>query len=283
MRCELAYTRCGQGEPLVLLHGIGHRRAAFDPVLDELARHYDVIAVDLPGLGDSPALPAGTGYSVENIVSVFAENFARWGVDRPHVAGNSLGGLIAIALAQHGQVRSATGLSPAGYFRPWSLLQAALALLPLKLGSCLPAPVLRLVAGLAVGRLLIGLALYRHPGRYSAERVYGDALAMKNGTGFWRYFLRCFPLGFTSPASFRGSAKVPITIAWGDHDLILHRSQAKLAAQRLRGAEFVTLTDCGHVPMGDSPEQVIATIRATTARAAATASRGVDVASSGQR
>ena len=104
-----------------------------------------------------------------------------------------------------------------------------------------------------------------------AERVYGDALAMKQGKGFWRYFLRCFPLGFTSPASFRGSAKVPITIAWGDHDLILHQSQAKLAAKRMRNAEFVTLEDCGHVPMGDSPEQVVAAIRHTTARAAASA------------
>lgn len=271
MKCELAYTRRGQGEPLVLLHGIGHRRAAFDPVIDELAQHYDVIAVDLPGLGESPALPAGTGYSAENVVSVLAENFERWGVDRPHVAGNSLGGLISIALAQHGQVRSATGLSPAGYFRPWSLLQATLTLLPLKLGSYLPKPVLRLAASLAIGRFLIGFVLYRHPGRYSAERVYGDALAMRSGKGFWRYFLRCIPLGFTSPAAFRGSAKVPITIAWGDHDLILHQSQAKLAAKRMRNAEFVTLEDCGHVPMGDSPEQVVAAIRATTARAAASA------------
>lgn len=268
MLSEMTYTRRGQGEPLVLLHGIGHRRAAYEPVIDELAQHYDVIAADLPGLGDSPALPHGTGYSAENVVAAIAENFAAWGVDRPHVVGNSLGGLLSIALAQHGHVRSATCLSPAGYFRPWSLLQATVTLLPLKLGSYVPKPVLKAITRLAIGRRLIGFALYRHPDRYTADRVYGDALAMKSGKGFWRYFFRCFPLGFTSPAAFRGSAKVPITIAWGDHDLVLHRSQAKLAAKRLRGVEFRTLTDCGHVPMGDSPEQVVAAIRATTARAA---------------
>ncbi|WP_313405263.1 alpha/beta hydrolase [Aeromicrobium sp.] len=267
MLSELAFTRRGQGDPLVLLHGIGHRHAAFEPVLDELARHYDVIAADLPGLGDSPPLPAGVGYSAENVAAAITENFALWGIDKPHVAGNSLGGLLSIALAQRGDVASATGLSPAGFFRPWSLLHATVTLLPLKLGSYLPAPVLKAASKLTLGRFLIGFTLYHRPGRYSPERVYGDALAMKKGAGFWRYFLRCFPLGFTSPESFRGSCLVPITIAWGDKDKILHKSQAKLAAKRMKGVEFVTLKDCGHVPMGDSPEQVIAAIRATTARA----------------
>lgn len=269
MLSEMAYTRRGQGEPLVLLHGIGHRHAAFDPIFDELARHYDVIAADVPGLGDSPALPQGTAYNAENVVAAIVENFQKWGVERPHVVGNSLGGLLTIALAQHGHARSATGLSPAGYFRPWSLLQATATLLPLKIGSYLPKPLLRLASKLAVGRFFIGFFLYRHPGRYTAERVYGDALAMKKGKGFWPFFFGCIPLGFTTPPALCGIARVPITIAWGDKDLILHKSQAKLAAKRLKGVEFLSLTDCGHVPMGDSPEQVIAAIRQTTARAAA--------------
>lgn len=268
MLSELAFSRRGQGEPLVLLHGIGHRHAAFEPVFDELARHYDVIAADLPGLGDSPPLPAGTGYSVENVIAAITENFEKWGVDRPHVAGNSLGGLVSLALAQSGHARSATGLSPAGYFRPWSLLQATGTLLPLKLGGYLPNPVLRLVSRTTFGRFLIGFTLYHRPGRYSPEHVYADALAMKNGKGFWAYFFRCFPLAFRTPKLLCGAARVPITIAWGDKDLILNKSQAKLAAKRMTGVEFVTLKDCGHVPMGDSPEQVIAAIRATTARAA---------------
>lgn len=267
MLCELAHTRRGQGEPLVLLHGIGHRHAAFDPVIDELAKHYDVIAADLPGLGDSPALPKGTAYSAENVVTAIVENFAAWGVERPHVAGNSLGGLVSIALAQEGFVRSATGLSPAGYFRPWSLLQAAATLLPLKLGAYLPRPVLRQVANFSLGRFFIGMFLYHHPGRYSPDRVYGDALAMKRGKGFWPYFVRCIPLGFRTPPAFCGTARVPLTIAWGDKDLILHPSQAKRARALISGVEFVTLTDCGHVPMGDSPQQVIAAIRGTIARA----------------
>lgn len=264
MICELAFTRRGQGEPLVLLHGIGHRHAAFDPVIDELAQHYDVIAADVPGLGDSPELPK---YDAHTVVEAIVENFEKWGVEKPHVVGNSLGGLLAIALGQSGHARSVTGLSPAGYFRPWSLLQAGATLLPLKIGAYLPKFVLRQAANISLGRFFIGVFLYHRPGRYSPDRVYGDAIAMKQGKGFWPYFARCIPLGFKTPAEVSGAAKVPTTIAWGDKDLILNKSQAKLAAAKLTGANFVTLTDCGHVPMGDSPEQVIAAIRETTARA----------------
>jgi len=51
MISELAYDRKGAGEPVVLLHGIGHRRQAWNPIFDALARDYDVIAFDLAGFG----------------------------------------------------------------------------------------------------------------------------------------------------------------------------------------------------------------------------------------
>ena len=50
----LAYERIGSGPPLVLLHGVGHRRQAWGAVLDRLTPHRDVILVDLPGHGESP-------------------------------------------------------------------------------------------------------------------------------------------------------------------------------------------------------------------------------------
>ena len=53
------HVRQGSGEPLVLIHGIGHRLQAWLPVLDRLAAHHDVLALDLPGFGDSPVPPGG--------------------------------------------------------------------------------------------------------------------------------------------------------------------------------------------------------------------------------
>jgi pimeloyl-ACP methyl ester carboxylesterase len=58
---QLNYERWGSGPPLVLLHGIGHRLQAWDPVLDRLAAAHDVIAVDLPGFGKSPPLDGQAG------------------------------------------------------------------------------------------------------------------------------------------------------------------------------------------------------------------------------
>lgn len=53
---RLLCSRVGAGEPLVLLHALGLTRASWEPVLPELARHFEVLTIDLPGFGDSPAL-----------------------------------------------------------------------------------------------------------------------------------------------------------------------------------------------------------------------------------
>lgn len=266
MTIELAYKRSGQGEPLVLIHGIGHRLEAFDAVFHELAERYDVIAVDMPGFGRSPGLPAGTKYSVHSLADTIADNFALWGIERPHVVGNSLGGAVAVLLGQTGRARTVTGLSPAGWFRPWSLLQAAIPLLLMRFGSFAPAFILKLMGKTAIGRFIIGMALYRHPQRHSPEASFGDAMAMRNAQGFWPMFLGSIPWGMGPMPEFKGQAKVPTTIAWGDKDILLNPGQGKRAIRTLRGAKLITLYDCGHVPMADSPLQVISAIDRTTAQ-----------------
>jgi pimeloyl-ACP methyl ester carboxylesterase len=115
---ELAYNRCGAGPPLVLLHGAGHRRQAWLPVEERLAKHRDVISVDFPGFGESPPLPDHLPYELDTAVIVLKEFFTDLGLDRPHVAGNSMGGLVSLVLAQQGMVASATALSPAGLWSP---------------------------------------------------------------------------------------------------------------------------------------------------------------------
>jgi len=54
-----AYVRLGAGAPIVLLHGVGMRIEAWGPQIDRLARQWQVIAVDLPGHGDSAPLAEG--------------------------------------------------------------------------------------------------------------------------------------------------------------------------------------------------------------------------------
>ena len=89
---RLAFTRRGAGAPLVLLHGLGSSRRAWDPVVPALAERFDVLAVDLPGFGDSKPfppqlepLPAALAAAVDGLL----ENV---GTEAPHLVGNSLGG-----------------------------------------------------------------------------------------------------------------------------------------------------------------------------------------------
>src|SRR5699024_8461 len=93
-----ATTRTGDGPPVVLIHGIGHRRQAWDPVVGAVAAHRKVIAVDLPGFGESPGLPDDMSYDMPTTMENFSKLFADLGLDRPHVVGNSLGGAIALEL-----------------------------------------------------------------------------------------------------------------------------------------------------------------------------------------
>ena len=92
----VSYRRQGAGEPLLLLHGIGHHLQAWDPVSRILAAEREVIAVDLPGFGASPALPEGLEYDLPTVTTVLGGLCEALGVERPHVAGNSLGGLLAL-------------------------------------------------------------------------------------------------------------------------------------------------------------------------------------------
>lgn len=257
MLSELVYTRTGSGEPLVLIHGIGHRRQAWDPVLDLLAQSFDVIAVDLAGFGESPAYPLRASYDMDNACQNLSDNFAAWGIDRPHVVGNSLGGAIALELGARGLARSVTALSPAGFFGRLNRVQTLALLVVLRVTSQLPAKVLRAVSRSAVGRRLAGSTLYTHPERFTADQVYGDALALKHCHGFERTIVK----GVTY--SFREHLDVPTTIAWGTRDLILPYGSSAIAQERLPEARHVALPHCGHVPMIDDPALVARVVEQT--------------------
>ena len=252
---QLNYERRGSGPPLVLLHGIGHRWQAWYPVLDRLAAKHDVIAVDLPGFGKSAPLDGPSG--VTEIVAALTAFFGQLGLDRPHVAGNSLGGAIALELAVGGRVASATALSPAGFWAPWEFRWGFGVLVALRRTTFLPVPVLKAMVGPAWMRVLAFSMIVRWPERLTPEQALGDIIALRDGA-------------FSAVAHraheyvFRGKPNVPVTVAWGTHDRVLLHRQAERARRMLPDACHVDLPGCGHVPMSDAPNRVALTILATT-------------------
>lgn len=259
MHSQLVHTRKGSGETVVLIHGIGHRRQAWSPVLDRLAESFDVIAVDLAGFGQSAAYPDGVTYDMDNACDNLAANFAAWGVTRPHVVGNSLGGAIALELGARGLVSSVTALSPAGFFGGVNRIQTFTLLILLRLSSLLPDGVLRALSSTAWGRKAAGASLYVHPERFTAGEVYGDALALKHCTAFGPTIRAGARYAFHEPV------EVPTTIAWGTRDLILPYSSSAIAQERLPDARHVALPHCGHVPMIDDPELIVRVVQQTVA------------------
>jgi pimeloyl-ACP methyl ester carboxylesterase len=263
---EVAFERRGNGSPLVLLHGIGHRWQAWEPVLDALTTQHDVIAVDLPGFGRSPLLADGRGYDMPSAVQACADIFEDMGLGRPHVAGNSLGGVISLELASRGLVSSATALAPAGFWTPrdraWALRVLSMIRMSGRSPSWLLTPLLRN----RLFRMAAGCMLYGHPSRMTAEIMMADLVSMVGASAFDLVAAAGRDYVFASPPP-----SVPVTVAWGTRDRILWPRQARRAAALLPRARHAWLPGAGHIPMIDAPAEVAALILATCATESARA------------
>jgi pimeloyl-ACP methyl ester carboxylesterase len=249
----LNFHRSGQGEPLVLIHGIGSRLQVWDPVLPYLEPQRDVIAIDLPGFGASPLPPHDQPPGVETLTSQVASFLDELRLERPHVAGNSLGGLLALELAKRGRTASATALSPAGFFRNGFESGYARASLLLTIGTT---KLLRSVAGPLLGppagRIALLGQVFGHPTRVPPADAAATVRAAADAPSFYE------TLGPVARSRFDGgeAINVPVTIAWGELDRLLLPRQAARAAQLLPSARSIWLYDCGHVPTYDDPQQV---------------------------
>lgn len=249
---QLAYDRCGSGPPLVLLHGAGHRRQGWHPILARLAEHRDVISVDMPGFGESPPLPEHLPYELDSAVIVLKEFFADQGLDRPHVAGNSMGGLISLVLAQHGMISSATALSPAGLWTPMGRRVSLSLVRSLRCGARrMPPKLAARLSRTATGRTLMVGLLFGRPDLLEPHVLLEDMRAMADGVGFGPTLAAGDRIIFTGRVH-----QVPVTIAWGTRDLIFRRPRAVAVTALIPQARLLRLPGCGHVPMNDNPELV---------------------------
>ena len=197
---DISTVQAGEGDPLICIHGLGATKASFLPTVSALAEHHRVIAIDLPGFGDS-VKPLGAAYDSAFFArSVFAL-MESMGIERAHVAGNSMGGRVALemAMTKPDRVDRVVLLSPALAWlrkRPWAL---PLRLVRPELGFLQPAPrpvvdgiVRRLVPGAHDGWSAAGVdeflrSYYTPRGRaafYAAARnIYLDAPL--GDDGFW--------------------------------------------------------------------------------------------------
>jgi pimeloyl-ACP methyl ester carboxylesterase len=253
--------RRGSGEPLLLIHGLGGTSGVWVPVLDRLAAEHEVIALDMPGFGDAPGLPEEVEPTAAKLAAAMHERCEELGIVRPHVAGNSLGGWVALEMGRAGWAASVTAISPAGLWRA-----------PL-------GPRAR-DARVWARRLrpLVWLGLHARRPREAALRTFaakpqrippaaGRQLVLgwidSNGYDGANLAMRTHlfdPTGYPE--------EVPVTIAWGELDRLVGPPKRE---RRPAHARFVLLPEVGHTPTWDDPELVAATILEGSARISSTA------------
>jgi pimeloyl-ACP methyl ester carboxylesterase len=250
----LAYDRSGSGEPLVLVHPLGADRGVWEPVLPSLGGHHDAIAMDMPGFGGSLELPEEVPATAGGIAASIAATLDSLGIPRAHIAGNSLGGWVALEFAKSARCLSVTTLCAAGFWgrplgpRPEVARGITRALVP----------VLPPLLATKRGRHLLLRGPVAHPDRVPPKAAHRLVRAYALSPGFDRAnaeMRRTLFSGFEE-------ISVPLTMAWAECDRSV-RAPAQVPA-RVR-TEF--LADCGHIPTWDDPQRVAEVILATTARA----------------
>jgi pimeloyl-ACP methyl ester carboxylesterase len=252
------HRRQGTGPPLVLLHGIGLRRQINAPVIGPLAADYEVIACDSPGFGASPPLPDGVKPTIPAYADAFERFFAAERIERPNVAGNSMGGAIALELARRGVARSATAISPAGFWTPAERRFCQLSLAALTQTPKAARPAIEALARTRPGRTALLWQTFGHPTRMPSDVTIATLRAAWAAPAFAAALAAFDDYSFHDGEQLAGT---PVTVLWGIHDRLLpYRTQAPRARRLLSSATHLAL-GVGHVPFYDDPAVVAEAIR----------------------
>jgi len=251
---RISIMEAGTGEPVLLIHGLGATKASFLPTLAALADSHRVIALDLPGFGDS-AKPLGGAYDAAFFARATVGLMDALGLERAHLIGNSMGGRVALetGLLSPERVGRLALLAPSLAWlrpRPWA---SALRFVPTQLGLIQPAP--RPVVEAIVRRLIPGadnewtaagidefLRSYLTPSGRAAFYAAARSIYLEEPWG---------PDGFWTRLP---SLRPPALFVWGRHDRLVPIAFARHVRRALPGSEHLEL-DCAHVPQLERPRR----------------------------
>jgi pimeloyl-ACP methyl ester carboxylesterase len=250
------YRRAGEGEPILLLHGIAHSCKAWDRVMVPLAERFDVIALDLPGCGmsDKP----DTDYSLGSQAVAVRFVLDELGLDVVTAVGHSLGGGVAMTLAYHYPERvgrlalvSSGGLGKELHpiFR-----MATLPLAPEYVMRGIFHPLARSPRNALTSMLTraTGDPFFHNPEGHRDDMA--ELLETMEQPEAQRAFLSMLRSASSiagqavSALDRLGLAAFPILIVWGRQDHVFPVQHAERAAAVVPEAELLIIEDCGHFP-----------------------------------
>jgi pimeloyl-ACP methyl ester carboxylesterase len=247
----LDHHRGGSGEPLVLVHGIGHSWRGWKPMLAQLEERFDVLAVDMPGFGRSDPFPPGIDSTPEALADAVEDEMGRAGFDRAHFAGNSLGGWVSLELARRGRAETVTAISPAGLQHAREKEWGAGVLRGMRWAARNLAAPEALLRNPVTRCLLAGPTIAR-PWRKDPDLLMEEIELFGTNPGFEATLPHTFhaqPRGLTT-------LDVPVLLLWGTLDIVLIPRQGRRFERLIPGAELRYVRGIGHTPMSDAPEEL---------------------------
>ncbi len=250
----IAWERRGSGDPLLLIHGLGYARWGWEPVLPGLAERFDVILFDNRGIGESDA-PSGP-YTAAEMAADAVQVLDEVGVERAHVVGTSLGGMVAqeLALSSPGRVeRLVLACTTPGGPKAHPMPQVTVALMT-EAATLEPAVALRRF----VENALAPETVAAHP--ELVDRIMAHRLQTAQNPVAWAAQATA---GATFDAYDRlGRLTAPTLVQHGDEDVVVDPRNADLLVGLLPDARLERFPGTGHLYFWEAPGRFVSSVAA---------------------
>jgi pimeloyl-ACP methyl ester carboxylesterase len=268
---EVSTLTAGDGEEHVIcIHGLGSNKTSFFETVAALAPDHTVHAIDLPGFGSS-SKPARGGYDAPYFASAIRGLMDELGLDHAHLVGNSMGGRVAleVALGTPERVASLSLLAPALAFVRRRELVPLVKLIRPELAA--------IPHSLRQARVRAHFwSMFAQPERLdpAAADIACDEFSRtyRSRSARIAFYAAARNIYLDAPHGERGlytrlrELDLPTLFVWGDQDRLVPAAFARHVAEALPEADQVILTECGHVPQVELPDETNALIRETVAR-----------------
>jgi pimeloyl-ACP methyl ester carboxylesterase len=257
------HIRRGAGRPLLLLHGIGGSWRSWQTIMEDLAAEREVIAVDLPGFGNTPPLAGPVSIAtLADAVTDFLREHRLLGID---AVGSSMGARLVLELARRGGVLGAVvSLDPGGFWQGWEVpvFYHSVAI-STQLVRALQ-PVMPFLTGNAATRTALFAQFSAHPWRLPAPVALDEMRSFAHAPSFDE-LLHNLAYGEVQQGAAAGSIGAPLVIGWGRQDRVCFPRQAPRALAKFPDARLYWFENCGHFPQWDQPAETVRLILAATA------------------
>ena len=246
---------------LVLIHGLGSAGNIWKSLIDKLTPHFSVIAVDLPGHGVAEIHEGEEVDPISLAKAIVEEVTKSHNISEMHVAGNSLGGWIALEMGAVAptQVKSITALAPAGLWHQVPTSKLPPSFFDARILSKISQHFMKLAYNLPPLKA-IGYKKITHLWRdLNFEACRDSVIAMANSKGYmplWRG-LRGRKFESSVPEN------VQVSIIFGDYDLTLPEEIAQEKSVAPHHAHWVVVDNCAHVIMWNYPDLTVDFIKRT--------------------